>query len=157
MHRAGSAKERLMAPTSKLPDQKATLSNIPKAGALYFLLVFAVGFVLGPIRELWAVPRFGPRMAELMEMPIMLIAIIFAARWTDRRLAVPPRPWIRLSVGATALGLLLLAELGVVFWLRGLSLGEYVAGRDPVSGTVYVVMLLVFAVMPLLVLRRTSS
>ena len=112
-----------MVPTSRLPDQRATLSHILKAGTLYFLLVFAAGFLLGPIRELWAVPRFGPRTAELMEMPIMLLAIIFSACWIMRRLAVPRRPLIRLSVGATALGLLLVAELGVVFWLRGLSLG----------------------------------
>ncbi len=145
-----------MATTSGFPNQDATYRQILKAGGLYFTLVFAVGFALGPIRELWAVPRFGPRMAELMEMPIMLVAIIFSARWTIQRLAMPRRPLIRLSVGATALMLLLLAELGVVFRLRGLSLGEYLAGRDPVSGTVYAVMLLVFAVMPLLVLRRTS-
>ncbi|MDH3413200.1 MAG: hypothetical protein OEM98_12000, partial [Gammaproteobacteria bacterium] len=96
-----------MVPTSRLPDQRATLSHILKAGTLYFLLVFAAGFLLGPIRELWAVPRFGPRTAELMEMPIMLLAIIFSACWIMRRLAVPRRPLIRLSVGATALGLLL--------------------------------------------------
>ena len=34
--------------------------------------------------------------------------------------------------------------------LRGLSMHEYIEGRDPVSGTVYLVMLGVFAVMPLL-------
>jgi hypothetical protein len=41
-----------------------------------------------------------------------------------------------------------------VLWLRGLSIGEYVAGRDPVSGTVYLVMLGLFALMPLFVARR---
>lgn len=29
-----------------------------KAGVIYFLLVFTVGWILGPIRELWAVPHF---------------------------------------------------------------------------------------------------
>jgi hypothetical protein len=43
-----------------------------KAGVLYFAIVFGAGFVLGPIRLLWAVPRFGERMAELMEAPVML-------------------------------------------------------------------------------------
>lgn len=124
------------------------------AGALYFALVFGAGFVLGPIRILWAVPRFGERTAELMETPIMLVVIILAARWIGRHLAVPPAPSIRLGVGLVALGLLLVAEFTVVLWLRGLTMGEYFASRDPVSGTVYVVMLGVFAIMPLLLGRR---
>jgi hypothetical protein len=47
-----------------------------KAGLIYFLLVFAFGWVLGPIRELWAVPRFGRRAALLVEAVIMLIGVI---------------------------------------------------------------------------------
>jgi hypothetical protein len=31
--------------------------QVVKAGALYFVVVFAVGFVLGAIRTLWVVPR----------------------------------------------------------------------------------------------------
>ncbi len=45
--------------------------QILKAGALYFALVLGAGFVLGPIRILWVVPRIGTRMAELMETPII--------------------------------------------------------------------------------------
>jgi hypothetical protein len=75
-----------------------------KAGLLYFTLVFGAGFVLGPIRILWLVPRVGPRTAELMEAPIMLAVIIFAARWVVRRLALPPTPSQRLGMGVVALG-----------------------------------------------------
>jgi hypothetical protein len=49
---------------------------------------------------------------------------------------------------------LLVAELTVVLWLRGLTIGEYLATRDPVAGTVYIMMLGVVAIMPLLVARR---
>jgi len=125
-----------------------------KAGVLYFALVFGAGFVLGPIRTLWAVPRFGTRMAELMETPIMFVVIILAARWIVRRLAVPSTPSSRLGMGCIALGLLLVAEFTLVLWLRGLSISNYLASRDPVSGTVYYAMLGVFGVMPLLVARR---
>lgn len=128
--------------------------RILKAGALYFALVFRAGFVLGTIRTLWIVPRFGPRMAELMESPIMFVVTIAAARWEVRRLAVPSATSGRLGVGCIALGLLLVAESTFVLWLRGLSIREYLATRDPVSATVYYVMLLVFAIMPLLVARR---
>jgi hypothetical protein len=55
--------------------------QIVKAGVLYFALVFGAGFVLGTIRTLWVVPRFGMRVAELMETPIMLVVTIVAARW----------------------------------------------------------------------------
>jgi hypothetical protein len=128
--------------------------QILKADALYFALVFGAGFVLGPIRILWVVPRFGKRMAELMETPIMLAATILAAWWIVRRLAVPPKPSSRLGMGCVGLGLMLVAEFTLVLWLRGLSIIEYLASRDPVSGTVYYMMLGVFATMPLLVARR---
>ena len=125
-----------------------------KAGALYFVLVFGAGFVLGPIRILWVVPRVGERTAELMEAPIMSGVIVLTARWIARRVAAPPTPSRLLGVGFVALGLLLVVEFTVVLWLRGLTIGEYFARRDPVAGTAYIMMLGVFAVMPLLVARK---
>ena len=128
--------------------------QVVKAGVLYFTLVFGVGFVLGTIRTLWVVPRVGARKAELMETPIMLVVTIVAARSIILRLGLPFTFSARLGMGCIALALLLVAEFGLVLWLRGLSIREYLAARDPVSGTVYYVMLAVFAVMPLLVARR---
>ena len=80
--------------------------RVLKAGALYFAAVFGAGFILGPIRILWAVPRFGPRVAELMETPLMLAVIIVAARAIVRRVAIPPAPAPRLGMGGVALALL---------------------------------------------------
>ncbi len=57
-------------------------------------------------------------------------------------------------MGFVALGLLLVAEFTLVLWLRGLTIREYLASRDPLSGTVYYLMLAMFAIMPLLVARR---
>ena len=125
-----------------------------QAGLLYFVLVFGAACMLGPIRILWAVPAFGTRVAELIEMPIMFVVITIAAYWTVRHLAVPPIPSKRLSMGLIALGLVLIAEFTVVLRLLGLSIEDYFASRDPVSGRVYVVMLGVFAIVPLLVARR---
>lgn len=144
-----------------MPDTRSSKPRsqwlILKSGLLYFAIVFAVGFILGPIRVLWAVPRFGPRVAELMEMPFMLVAIALAALWVVRWLAVPPGLWTRLCMGGVALGFLLLAEFGAVLQLRGLSIAEYLADRDPVSGTVYVLMLGLFAAMPWLIVRQKES
>jgi len=50
--------------------------------------------VLGTVRVLLPVPRFGTRTAELLEMPVMLVAIVIVARWVVRRLAAPPAPAI---------------------------------------------------------------
>ena len=128
--------------------------QILKAGLLYFAFVFGAGFVLGTIRILWIVPRFGMRIAELMETPIMFVITIAAARWIVHRLGVLSIPSRRLGMGCIALGLLLVAEFTLVLWVRGISIREYLASRDPVSGTVYYLMLGVFAIMPLLVARR---
>jgi hypothetical protein len=128
-----------------------TVMTILKAGVLYFALVFGAGFVLGTIRTLWVVPRVGTRQAELMETPIMLVVTILAARWMVQRLAVPAAASARLGMGCIALLLLLVAEFGFMLWLRRLTIREYLASRDPVAGTVYYVMLAVFAVIPLLV------
>ena len=63
-----------------------------KSGVLYFALVFGAGFVLGPIRLFWFVPRVGERIAELIETPIMLVVVILAARWIVRRPGPCRRP-----------------------------------------------------------------
>lgn len=131
--------------------------QILKAGLQYFALVFGAGFVLGLVRTRWVGPRVGTRMTELMEAPVMLVVTVLAARWLVLRLAVPTRSSVRLGMGAVALGLLLAAEFGLVLWLRGISVKEYLATRDPVSGTVYYVMLALFAIMPLLLARRQAS
>jgi len=123
------------------------------AGVAYFLLVFAAGFVLGTIRQLWVVPWLGVMRAELLEMPLMLAVIVLAARFTVTRFRLPARAALRFFVGVLALALLLTAELTLVLGLRGLSIAEYVATREPISGTMYLMMLGVFAVMPWLVGR----
>ena len=133
---------------------RQTIMQTVKAGVLYFALVFGTGFVLGTVRTLWVVPRVGTRMAELMEASVMLVVTIMAARWIVRHFAIPSMPSARLGMGGIALGLLLIAEFGLVLWLRGISIREYLANRDPVSGTVYYVMLGVFAIMPLFVARK---
>jgi len=125
--------------------------QVVKAGAIYFALVFGAGFVLGTIRTLWVVPRFGTRMAELMETPIMLAVTIVAARWTVLHLSVPMMWSARLEMGCMALVLMLIAEFGFVLWIRGLPIKEYFATRDPVPGAAYYLLLLVFAIMPRLV------
>jgi hypothetical protein len=130
--------------------------QILKAGVSYFAPVFAAGFVLGTIRTLWIAPRIGARAAELMEAPIMLAVSLVAADWVVRRLEVPFKLSSRLGMGCVALALMLLAESTLVLRLRGLSIGRYLATRDPVSGSVYYLALAFFAIIPMLVARKMS-
>jgi hypothetical protein len=130
------------------------MTRILKAGILYFVAVFVAGFVLGLVRTFWAVPRFGERIAELLEAPIMFVVIILAARGVAQRLRIVSAWPQRLGCGFVALFLLLVAESAVVLGLRGMTFAEYFSSRDPVAGTVYIVMLGVFAIMPLLVARK---
>jgi hypothetical protein len=49
------------------------------AAALYFMLVFTVGFALGPVRAFLLEPRLGRTLATLIETPFLLAAIVLAA------------------------------------------------------------------------------
>jgi hypothetical protein len=126
-------------------------------GVVYFSLVFGVGFVLGVIRVLLLEPYLGERWSELAEMPLMLVAIIVSAQFVVRRFPAPNRASYLVS-GAIALLLLVLVEFSVVLGIRGLSTAQYFAERDPIAGSVYVLMLIIFAAMPwLLGVRRASK
>jgi hypothetical protein len=127
--------------------------RIIKAGAVYFLLLFALGWVLGPVRELVLAPRVGRAVALLVEAPVMIAAMALAARWVVRRFAFAPDPIPRAGIGATALVLLLAFELAGVRWVRELSLAEYLATFDWIGGAVTVATFLLFAAMPALVAR----
>ena len=50
-----------------------------KAAIYYFVTVFAVGIVLGPLRALVVKPRVGGLAAVLVEVPVMIAAMVFFA------------------------------------------------------------------------------
>ena len=81
-------------------------------------------------------------------MPLMFATIFLAVGYVVRRYSqsIGSHGWT--LVGGVALTLLILAELPLAVVLAGRGVGEYIAGRDPVSGSVYLGMLLVFAAMP---------
>jgi len=131
--------------------------RVLKAAGLYFILVFGAGFLLGMIRVPFLVPRFAVRTSELLEMPVMLVAIVLAARHVVRTCGLPPTGPASACSGLLALALALAAELSFAWLLQGQSPVEYIASRDPVSGSVYAAMLLLFALMPALISRGQRS
>ncbi len=125
--------------------------QVLKAGTIYFLVVVGAEFVLEIIRLQMVALHVGERLAEMLEIPNVLLATIIGARWVVDRFTLPPLPGIRLSVGLVALILLLIAEGTVILPLHGLSISEYLAIKDPVVGVAPLGALGVLTVMPFLV------
>ena len=99
------------------------------AGALYFAIVFAFGFLFGAIREIYVVDQLGPVLSRALEAPLILGVSWIVAGWLIRRFNVPPSPAPRLVMGGLAFGLLMVAEavLGVYGFGQTLKghVGEY--------------------------------
>jgi hypothetical protein len=143
--------------TTVTPNTSLNATQVIKAGLSYFALVFGAGFILGSVRVPFLVPRLGERIAELIETPFMFVVVLLSARFIARHFALPVAASARLTVGFLALGLLLAAEFLLAAAIQDRSLGEYIASRDPVSGTVYLEMLILFALMPLIITRVNSA
>ena len=120
----------------------------------YFACLFAVGFALGLIRVPLLVPHLGERMAELLEAPVMLAAIVSIASRLVHAAQRAHEPVRYAQAGVLALLLLLMVEFSVVLGLRGLSLADYLAARDVVAGSVYGLLLLLFAAAPAALAHR---
>lgn len=94
------------------------------AGLVYFIALFTLGFVMGTVRVLFVAPRFGQLVATLAEVPVMLVAALFACRWAIRRWQVS-----RAASARWAMVLLFLALLVIFEALLGVAL----FGRTPVQ------------------------
>ncbi len=129
--------------------------RVLQAGAIYFALVFAAGFVLGAVRVTFVVPRLGERTAELLELPFMMLLVVLVSRWRQRR-TPELGPSQQLGVGGVALLLLLAAECALGAVLQGRSPVEVLLTHDPVSGPVYYASLVLFALLPSWWARRLN-
>lgn len=122
------------------------------AGAVYFALVFALGFALGTLRTLFVPDLPGSRrlLGVLIELPIMLAAAWVACRFVISRLAVAPELLARLSMGAAAFLLLIVAEtlVGVVLFDR--TLAAHFALYSDASYALGLAAQTLFALMPFL-------
>ena len=124
------------------------MSKTIRAALAYFAIVLGTGFVLGMFRVPILVPRIGERWAELVEMPIMAVVIFLAAGYILRRFPEIAFPSRSLAAGFLALVMVVAAELGLAVLLQNQTLHEYIGSRDIVSGSVYIALLIVFALTP---------
>jgi hypothetical protein len=119
-----------------------------KAGAVYFLLLYVIGFLLGATRELLLAPRFGAVVASALEALPMLAAIFHFAPLIARRFGVAPKSAGRMLMGFFGLVLLIGAEIAMTRAMRGLSPEQWLAHFASVEGVIYAALLAAFAAMP---------
>lgn len=124
------------------------------AATIYFLALFALGFLLGTIRVLWVAPQIGQFAATLLEVPVMLGAAFFLCRWVIGRWRVSPDLAASGVMVLWFLGLLVLFETLFGIALFGRTLGEIWAGLATPAGLVGLTAQAIAALLPLLVGRR---
>jgi hypothetical protein len=120
------------------------------AGALWFAVMFGLGFLLGPIRIFLLEPRLGAAGAVAVEAVPMLAGMVLLAPWVARLFDLPPTPRARLAMGGVGLVLLLLAETALDALLRGRGPGFWLERAETADGLIYLALLAAFALMPLL-------
>ena len=128
-------------------------SHPAKTGAVYFALIFGLGFVLGTICVLWLVAITGETFAVLAEQPIMLLASWFAARWLVRRHGLTTMR-SRCVMGSTAFALLMLAEVTLASAVFGQSPGGWLNSIFAMPGLIGLAGQILFALMPLMARRQ---
>ena len=127
--------------------------NALKAGAVYFGLVFVAGFVLGTIRTLVISPALGEVSAVLVELPFMLVVSWIACCWIVNLLLVQKNPIARITMGISALLMLLVAEAMLSIGFAGLSLQEHFALYLKLAAQLGLLGQFAFAVFPLIQLK----
>ncbi len=120
------------------------------AGLAWFAAIFALGFLLGPIRVLILEPRLGPAAAVAVEAVPMLAGMAFLAPRIARRFAVPPGWRSHLLMGLIGIALTIAAETALAALLRGRGPGFWAEQARTPEGWIYLALLAAFALMPLL-------
>ncbi len=126
------------------------MSQAIRAGLVYVLAVFAIGFGLGIVRTLLVIPRVGTIAAVLIEAPVLLALAWRICGALLRRFAVPAGWLPRLVMGATAFGVLMLAELLLAVVLLGQSPAQHWARYADPAEQIGLAAQLLFATFPLL-------
>jgi hypothetical protein len=126
---------------------------IGSAGALYAIIVFLIGFILGTIRVLLLVPRLGETTAVLVEAPVMLAASWFVCRWCVDRLYVRRTVLARSLMGLVAFAVLMSAEVGLGAVL-GRSIADQLATYGSLAGALGLAAQVIFAILPVIQIWR---
>ncbi len=118
-----------------------------RPAAVYFAIVFALGFVLGTIRVLWLAPMVGETMAGFIELPFILGASWLVARWLVGRFAIT-RSGQAFVIGALAFAMLMVAEVILSVTLFAMSPREWFNAVTSPPGLYGLMGQVVFGLMP---------
>jgi len=124
------------------------------AATIYFLVLFALGFVLGTFRVLFVAPKLGVLTATLLEVPLMLTAAFLISRWAIGRWRVPPALPARGAMVLWFLVLLALFETVVGVALFGRTLAGTWAGLATPAGLIGLTAQIIAALLPVFVARN---
>lgn len=127
-----------------------------KGGLLYFVAVFAVGFLLGAARVLLLVPRLGETIAVLIELPLILAVSWIACRFICERVGVPPLRSERAVMGGVAFALLMVAEIGLSMLGFGRTFAEHLDVYRHLPGLLGLAGQIAFATFPIVQARAAG-
>ena len=127
------------------------------AGTAYFLALFVLGFVLGAIRVIFVVPRFGQLAATFAEVPVMLAAALFTCRWAIARWQVPCSRATRWAMALWFLALLFAFETLLGAALFGRTATEQWAALAAPAGLLGLSAQIIAALLPVFIGRRERS
>jgi hypothetical protein len=130
------------------------MSAALKAGALYFIIVFALGFGLGTLRVLVIIPVVGELAAVIIELPVMLVASWLACGGVLAKVPVPAALAPRLVMGVVAFVLLMAAEVAVSVFGFGRSVVAHLATYQALPAQLGLAAQAAFAAFPAARIRR---
>lgn len=123
------------------------------AGAVYFLILFAAGFVLGTLRVLVVAPRLGEVPAVLLELPLMLAASWVVCGFLARHMHVAAGFTQRAIMGFIGFALLMLAEIALGLFGFGRTFEMQLAALAAPAGMIGLAGQIGFGAIPLLQAR----
>jgi hypothetical protein len=129
-------------------ERESQLIRPAAAGFAYAILAFAVGFVLGSVRVLLVVPRVGPSVAVLLEVPVILAASWWISRLCVELFKVRRAVAARLVMGLVAFLVLMLAEVTLSALVFGTSVTGYLASLTTPAGAIGLAAQVAFAGFP---------
>ena len=138
-------------------SRRAIMTRAAIAGATYFAIVFACGFVFGTVRVLVLAPLLGTMAAVLVELPLIVtVAWLTCQRLTDWFL-VPRRIGPGLMMGGVAFIMLMTAEASLSVMVFQKSLATFAVALTSLPGALGLAGQVAFGVFPLILTRPRAA
>jgi hypothetical protein len=138
-------------------SKRSPFMNALGAGAVYFALVFTLGFAFGTGRVLLLEPQLGALRAVALETPLILAASWLACLFVIGRMAVEPNLPARLSMGLCAFSLLITAEFALAVVAFARTPADFAGDLMTPAGLLGLLAQMIFAAFPALYLLGSSK